>query len=269
MVNWTSPEQRAANAVALLKLIHVFAGFYFWEFLTSLDFEWSFLRGRRKFTWPMASCGSREINCQAYLRVIGVSIMLSFSFATLNLAIRAAIIFSTCMDLIALVLCAWKVLPKRSYSVPQLMFKDGLVYFVVAFVLSIPLAVLALLNLNTIMNFIFIGPAATINTTVASRAVRRLSTFTTTSSGPTVYVTGSGPQQPSRSLRCAPWASSNDPRGLVSSPVAPVIGIRVDMETYTSSVVGGIERNGRDETSSTSSSRDTEKGFGEANVTVL
>lgn len=24
-----------------------------WEFLTSLDFEWSFLRGRRKFTWPM------------------------------------------------------------------------------------------------------------------------------------------------------------------------------------------------------------------------
>lgn len=138
----------------------------------------------------------------------------------------SAIIFSTCMDLIALVLCAWKVLPKRSYSVPQLMFKDGLVYFVVAyvlffvtpcldvltgisisFVLSIPLAVLALLNLNTIMNFIFIGPAATINTvclcfffslpililtfrkllqTVASRAVRRLSTFTTTSSGPTV-----------------------------------------------------------------------------------
>lgn len=45
----------------------------------------------------------------------------------------AAILYSSCMDFLALVLCAAKLLPKRSYSqLPELMFKDGLAYFVVA-----------------------------------------------------------------------------------------------------------------------------------------
>ncbi len=127
-----------------------------------------------------------------------------------------SIVFSTCMDFVVLALCAWKLLPRRTNSqLMDLLYSDGLVYFLAAyvifasfqksvltnwkipsFVLRITLTVLMIMNLNPVMDVIFVVPAATISTvclpilnvfiylnstcvhqTVASRAVRRLSNF--------------------------------------------------------------------------------------------
>ncbi len=32
-----------------------------WEFVNSLDFEWSFIRGRKRFNWPMVSSSQCSI----------------------------------------------------------------------------------------------------------------------------------------------------------------------------------------------------------------
>lgn len=39
--------------VAFLQLNHALFGVYAWEFLVSLDFDWQFISGRRKFRWPL------------------------------------------------------------------------------------------------------------------------------------------------------------------------------------------------------------------------
>lgn len=31
-----------------------FLGVYLWELFTTCDFEWSLIKGRRKFTWPLS-----------------------------------------------------------------------------------------------------------------------------------------------------------------------------------------------------------------------
>ncbi|KAK7678424.1 hypothetical protein QCA50_018484 [Cerrena zonata] len=53
MVDWTSPHALNIQADAFQKLNHALAGLYFWEFLTSLDFDWAFLSDKKKLHWPM------------------------------------------------------------------------------------------------------------------------------------------------------------------------------------------------------------------------
>ncbi|KAJ3485325.1 hypothetical protein NLI96_g5033 [Meripilus lineatus] len=281
MVDWNSDERIAQDQVSYVKMMHCFAGFYFWEFLISLDFEWSLLRREKKFHWPMIPYfigrysalllvisflisvdTTNEVDCQSLfitfavcshilmvasgdLASIQISVLFTFGFASINLALRvmvvwsmswycvvplciliaihwglggpavairgewvpgkgcvpsrsqpaffaAAIVYSTCVDFVVLVLGGWKLLPRRKRSqLMELLFKDGLIYFLVVFAMNVPLAVLALLNLNPVLDIIFIGPAAIISTTVASRAFRRLNNFALTA--PAVFVTDTIP----------------------------------------------------------------------------
>ncbi|ELU43170.1 hypothetical protein AG1IA_02810 [Rhizoctonia solani AG-1 IA] len=57
----------------------------------------------------------------------------------------------------------------------KLLFRDGIVYFVVAFVGNSIAAVFTILHLNAAMDIMFTVPAAVFSTVVACRAVRRLS----------------------------------------------------------------------------------------------
>ncbi|KAI0274120.1 hypothetical protein BGY98DRAFT_94872 [Russula aff. rugulosa BPL654] len=52
MVNLHSHVLSAETALALVRLWHVMGGIYFWEFFTTLDYEWSVIRGRlpRRYT---------------------------------------------------------------------------------------------------------------------------------------------------------------------------------------------------------------------------
>ncbi|KAI0052420.1 hypothetical protein FA95DRAFT_1314656 [Auriscalpium vulgare] len=53
MVQWQDPATVLRQLESLVKLVHVMDGIYLWEFLSSLDYEWSILRGRRNWRWTV------------------------------------------------------------------------------------------------------------------------------------------------------------------------------------------------------------------------
>ncbi|KAF8487265.1 hypothetical protein DFH94DRAFT_687736 [Russula ochroleuca] len=53
MVNFRDPAVVAKDNFALLKLWHVVDGIFLWEFITTLNFELSFIQGRRSYRWTI------------------------------------------------------------------------------------------------------------------------------------------------------------------------------------------------------------------------
>jgi len=109
MTNWMSPEELAKDTAVFIKLQHAMAGIYFWEFVVSLNFEWSFISGKRKLRWPMVfyflgryaalftvitllitlNAGTMTLNCQALYTFLAVVGQTTIGFASINLALRA------------------------------------------------------------------------------------------------------------------------------------------------------------------------------------
>ena len=89
------------------------------------------------------------------------------------------------VDLVVLVLSTIGLLltPGRS-TLWKLLFKDGVVFFLMAFCSNAAATVMLLFNLNPAINLIFCVPAACITASAASRAFIRLSTW----APPDVYV---------------------------------------------------------------------------------
>jgi len=87
-------------------------------------------------------------------------------------------IYTMSFDCIVLVLTTVKLLksPGRS-SLWHLLFRQGIIYFIVALVAYILLATFLLLNLNPIMNIIFLVPTASASAIVASRLFASLVNF--------------------------------------------------------------------------------------------
>ncbi|CAL1708662.1 unnamed protein product [Somion occarium] len=251
MFSWN--EDRQANEKAIvIKVLHFTAGLYFWEFLTTLDFEWSFISRRRAFKWPMLfyflnrycylaaiTCLlytedaplTTRINCGALYNFIQIAGNMAVGFASLNLAIRTiaiwsgnkyvitaltimmlgqwALIFqggslqhdwvyglgcadlqtnnkvlaatyslSTFLDTVVLVLSAWKlrILAKavQSSKLVTMLFRDGLIYFIVALLGNIVVVIFEVLNIDPIFDVIFNIPSVAVITIAATRAVRNL-----------------------------------------------------------------------------------------------
>ncbi|KAJ8507690.1 hypothetical protein ONZ45_g9972 [Pleurotus djamor] len=98
-------------------------------------------------------------------------------------------IYSMSFDFLVLCLAAWKLafpgnIAPRSRLV-NLIFHDGLIYFVVAFLANLIAVIFMKLNLNPVMSIIANVPAAIVSTIVACRAVRRLNNYT--NKGPEVF----------------------------------------------------------------------------------
>ncbi|KAH9988695.1 hypothetical protein BJV77DRAFT_730138 [Russula vinacea] len=53
MVNFRDPSVVAADNLAMSKFYHVVNGLFIWEFLTTLDFEWSIIQGHRRYRWTI------------------------------------------------------------------------------------------------------------------------------------------------------------------------------------------------------------------------
>ncbi|KAH9947450.1 hypothetical protein B0H21DRAFT_334560 [Amylocystis lapponica] len=320
MVDWTSSDELVLDGEAFLKLMHALAGLYFWEFAISLDFDWAFISGQKRFRWPLAFymagryCllaaligilvaldSTSEINCQALYTFNQFAGNAAVGLASINLSIRtiavwnqsryvviplvlvifghwslilqgvllkaawipgtgcditntnntilaATFIYSMCFDALVMCLNAWKLARNiRRSQIMALLFKDGLIYFVVAFVSNLIATVFMVLNLNSVMSVIFNVPAAVGSTIVASRAVRRLIKFT--DGGVTVY-TSSG----SHSFRAKQGPVSSH----IASHISPVhvnemsAGVHVQMQTFTvtdgdrlSEIVGDMEETKR------------------------
>ncbi|TBU58596.1 hypothetical protein BD310DRAFT_1014948 [Dichomitus squalens] len=298
MVEWHSNTELAVDGTVFLKFMHALSGLYFWEFVTSLEFEWSFITGKRRFHYPalfyflnrycllftmigilIALDTTVEVNCQALYTFNQIMGQASSGLASINLSIRtmalwshdkrivipivivilghwslilqgvlltaiwvpgqgcvvagtkntilaATFIYSMCFDLGILLLSLWKCVVGVKGGRSQLMtllFKDGLMYFFIAFLSNLLAVVFIMLNLNAIMSVIFNVPAAIFSTIVACRAVRRLTNFS--QRGAEVFSSSTG-----HSFRAAPTGT----RGTVPvSPMKGPSGVHVQMQTFT------------------------------------
>jgi len=145
-----------------------------------------------------------------------------------NRILAATFTYSMGFDLLVFVLNAYKLGIKRkgSSKLSKMIFKDGLIYFFVAFFANLVATAFMFLNLNSIMVIIFNVPAAVASTIVATRAVRRLTNFTI--QGPEMYApSGSSSGQ---------FRSHSGNRGLTSARggarMGTHSGVHVQMETF-------------------------------------
>jgi len=248
MVDWNSPEEIQLDATAFVKVVFAFCGVYFWEWATSLNFDISFITGKRNFRLPMifyflnryllfATCiglcvaqgVTSKIDCQSLYTFMQLAGNMSGGLASVNFAIRtiavwnqnkwivaslvaiimghwsiilqgallhadwvpsqgcviikannrvlaAQFVYTMCFDLIVLLLTAYKLALHgggRSRLV-NILFRDGLIYFIVAFLGNILVTVFQLASFNAVMTIIFDFPVICLSTIASTRAVRNL-----------------------------------------------------------------------------------------------
>jgi len=93
--------------------------------------------------------------------------------------LSVSFIYSMAFDLIVLVLTAFKLVrPTGTTShLVNMIFADGLAYFIAAFLANLIATIFMTMNLNPVMSIIANVPAAVTSTIAASRVVRRLANF--------------------------------------------------------------------------------------------
>ncbi|KAH8107809.1 hypothetical protein BXZ70DRAFT_903259 [Cristinia sonorae] len=133
MVDWNSPAVLQAEGTAFLRLQHVMAGWYFWEYVVSFNFDWKFFSGRQRFRWPMifyfagrycllfAIIGllialdvTEEVRCRPLFGFLQFAGNASVGLASINLAIRTMAIWaqrlSIVIPLVVLILGHWSLI---------------------------------------------------------------------------------------------------------------------------------------------------------------
>ncbi|PFH50609.1 hypothetical protein AMATHDRAFT_60714 [Amanita thiersii Skay4041] len=310
MVDWNSQAEIIKDARAFDRFIHTLLGLYIWEWFTSLDFDWQFITGKRKFRWPMifyflnryclmfALIGiaialnvTTEIDCQGLYTFNSLFGNAAVGLSSINLSLRTmavwskkwyiviplvavilghwslllhgvllkaawsdemkqciitetnnrilaiSFIYSMAFDFTVLSLTAWKLLyPSTGRSrLVSLIFNDGLIYFVIAFLANLLATIFMLLNLNPVMSIIANVPAAIASTIVACRAVRRLTNFT--NQGPELLP--STTQGTTLAFRSGPSVL----RPKISTKVNGMSGdgVHVQMETFESPSTGYLD----------------------------
>jgi hypothetical protein len=297
MVNWQSQEEIVKDGVAFGRFMHALLGLYIWEWFTSLDFDWQFITGKKKFRWPMifyflnryvllvALIGiavalnvTSEVDCQALYTFNQCLGNAAIGLASINLSLRTmavwsqnkylvtflvlvilghwslllhgilltavwvpgtgcvisgtnnrilaiSFIYSMVFDFVVLCLTAFKLLSPRTgrSQLVKLIFQDGLIYFLIAFLANLLATIFMLLNLNAVMSIIANVPAAIASSIVACRVVRRLNQFS--SQGPQIFPS-SGTQNSTLAFK------SMRPKVATRSE-----GVHVQMETYQESPV--------------------------------
>ncbi|KAJ3868929.1 hypothetical protein EV359DRAFT_70283 [Lentinula novae-zelandiae] len=308
MPDWNSPAEISKDGGKLL-----YGGFgnrvliarlfvYRWEWFTSLDFDWDYIRGKRQFRWPLifyflnrycllfALIGI-EINCQAlytFNQCVGNA---AIGLASINFSLRtmavwtqkwyivvplillilgqwslllhgillkatysptegcvivetdsrlllAGFTYTMCFDFVVLSLTAWKLVINAPSSkvmgrsrLVVLIFGDGLIYFIIAFLSNLLATIFMLLDLNPVMSIIANVPSAIGSTIVACRAVRRLALFT--SSGPEMFAST---QASTLAFRSNTKSTMRPPR---LNTTLKSEGVHVQMETFESPSSGG------------------------------
>ncbi|KAF5389541.1 hypothetical protein D9757_004078 [Collybiopsis confluens] len=154
-----------------------------------------------------------------------------------NTLLAATFIYTMCFDFVVLSLTAWKlVINSPSTKVMGrsklvvLIFGDGLIYFIIAFLSNLLSTIFMVLNLNPVMSIIANVPSAIASTTVACRAVRRLALFT--SSSPEMFAST---QASTLAFRTS---SKSTQRPRLNTASLKSEGVHVQMETFESPSTG-------------------------------
>jgi len=133
MPDWESTAELTIDGTVFLKFMHALCGWYFWEFAISLDFEWAFITGKKKFKWPLifyfagryallftmigiliALDSTNEVNCKAlyaYNQFMGGA---SVGLASINLSIRTMAVWQMnkyiVIPLVVIILGHWSII---------------------------------------------------------------------------------------------------------------------------------------------------------------
>ncbi|KAF8887539.1 hypothetical protein BD779DRAFT_500497 [Infundibulicybe gibba] len=133
MVDWSSPEQIQKDNVAFGNFMHALLGLYIWEWFTSLDFDWQYISGKKKFRWPLifyflnrycllfALIGiaialniTTEINCQGLYTFNQLFGNAAIGLASINLSLRTMAVWSQrwyiVIPLVAVILGHWSLI---------------------------------------------------------------------------------------------------------------------------------------------------------------
>ncbi|TDL20871.1 hypothetical protein BD410DRAFT_841059 [Rickenella mellea] len=99
--------------------------------------------------------------------------------ATSNETLAIGFIYTMVFDFTILCLSATKLWRNnhhagRTFPVSKMLFRDGLIYFLVTFVVKLAATIFLLMDLNAVMSIILNVPAAAVSMVMASHAVRRL-----------------------------------------------------------------------------------------------
>ncbi|EDR02612.1 uncharacterized protein LACBIDRAFT_308272 [Laccaria bicolor S238N-H82] len=113
MPDWKSPAELQKEGSAFVKLIHVLLGVYAYEWFLSLNFDFGFLLGKRKFRWPIifyfanrylllfALVGiiisvdtTSKVDCQTLYTFNQIAGDAAIGLASINLSIRTMAIWS-------------------------------------------------------------------------------------------------------------------------------------------------------------------------------
>ncbi|KAI9510173.1 hypothetical protein F5148DRAFT_1181223 [Russula earlei] len=126
MVNFRDPRVVDEAFVAFVKFNHVVDGLYLWEFLTTLDYEWSVIRGQRPYRWTIWIYSvsriaalltvilnllgldlNREINCQAWITFVWIFAFIGISGGSLLIVLRVFAIWSRNKAIMVFVTSVW------------------------------------------------------------------------------------------------------------------------------------------------------------------
>ncbi|KAI0294360.1 hypothetical protein BC826DRAFT_341273 [Russula brevipes] len=182
----------------LVKLWHAMGGIFLWEFFTTLDYEWSIIRGRRPYRWTIwiysltrlaglmsvilnivGMSVSTPFNCQLWIvfqvffcRTAGAAGSLLIVLRIIAIWNRNKYAMVTALGLFGInvafsiqgnarVRAKWDDArlacsnEDSRFGLSQLLWKQGLLWLLLATAAEVPPAVFILLNLNDQFNIIF------------------------------------------------------------------------------------------------------------------
>jgi len=241
MVDFRNPAVIARDALVVDKFWHTVSGLYIWEYFTTLEYEWSILRGRRPYRWTIWVYSLARLST-----LVGISFVISLSFlstaaASLLIVLRIIAIWNRKKLAVGISLAVWGcnvgfliqgaarirsgwVFASRTcvplntesskptlivmlvtdvtlllimligllrlrhhlssmFGLTRLLWRQGLIWLLIATVVEVPPVVFIVLNLNAPFNVMFQPPAWITMVIAATRMHRSLVDFTTGSSG--------------------------------------------------------------------------------------
>ncbi|KAF8504759.1 hypothetical protein F5888DRAFT_781973 [Russula emetica] len=290
MVNYHDPVVVLQDNLAVSKIWHAVAGLYFWEFVTTLDFEWSVIQRHRPFRWTIWIYTTTRISTliAVILFLVGVNVTgryncevetvfqlifgyLAIACASLLIVLRILAIWNKKKIIIAIAAGAWGInvifeiqsivriraiwepgttclVPnlhiyelnilvtlatdiilllimffgllrlgfheRGAFGLGRLLWKQGVIWLLVATIAEVLPAVLLCLNLNDPFNFMFLPPSMVTLSIAATRIYRSLADH---ASGYTDHL--SGPDSSKRSGRIE-WKANRVPITLSRMEVA-------------------------------------------------
>ncbi|KAF8261254.1 hypothetical protein EI94DRAFT_1746440 [Lactarius quietus] len=314
MVDFHNPAAIEEDFLAVVKFWHFLDGIFIWEFVVTLDYEWSVIRGHRPYRWTIwiysltrvftliavifhmvGLDSSSPINCQLWVIFLATFSYLAFAAASILIVIRIIAIWDRNRVAVAIAMGAWSTnvaflihsvtilhsewAPAQSvcgvlntessklnvvsvlvsdvvllltmlvgllrmrrsgtmFSLGKLLWKQGLIWLLLATVAEVPPAVFISLNLNDPLNLMFQAPALVGMSIAATRIYRSLTEFT--DSGRSPFDANPTPREP---------MAKTDPKRIFAVQLPPTrveVAVRRSSEDSAPINVGRYESFGPD-----------------------